>query len=205
MAHRIGIAFALVGAMSVLRVVAGCSTSNSQCAPSACTGSCLSGRHNASTMVDGCQVWECCVPDDAGEATSGESEASTAPSTCQWPASLNDAGPGACSVGRAYVKCTYPTGVSCEGGEGASSRQGGLTMLCISDDLTSCSGCGSTAGTATCTDLCAPNEYGLSCGGPPHFNPDGGGDNFTYQEPPANCVGMGGTPAGNGYYCCPCE
>ena len=140
----------------------------------------------------------------ASESATGKSEASTAPSTCQWPASLNDAGPGACSVGRAYVKCTYPSGVNCEAGGGASSPEG-LTMLCISDDPTSCSGCGSTAGAATCTDMCAPNEYALSCGGPPHFNPDGGVDNFTYEQPPANCVGMGGTPAGNGYYCCPCE
>ncbi len=42
------------------------------CAPSGCTGSCLSGRHNVSTMVDGCLVWECCVPDDAGADASGE-------------------------------------------------------------------------------------------------------------------------------------
>ncbi len=36
------------------------------CAPSGCTGSCLSGAHNVSTVVDGCTVWRCCVPDDAG-------------------------------------------------------------------------------------------------------------------------------------------
>jgi hypothetical protein len=41
------------------------------CAPSGCTGSCLSGRHNVSTMVDGCLMWECCVPDDAGADASG--------------------------------------------------------------------------------------------------------------------------------------
>jgi len=36
------------------------------CAPTGCTGSCLTGRHNVSHLVDGCLVWECCVPDDAG-------------------------------------------------------------------------------------------------------------------------------------------
>ncbi len=36
------------------------------CAPSGCTGTCLSGRHNVSSMVDGCPVWQCCVPDAAG-------------------------------------------------------------------------------------------------------------------------------------------
>jgi hypothetical protein len=37
------------------------------CAPSGCIGSCLSlATHNVSTMVDGCLVWQCCVPDDAG-------------------------------------------------------------------------------------------------------------------------------------------
>ncbi len=139
----------------------------------------------------------------ASESTTAKSEATATPSTCQWPASLNDAGPGACSVGRAYVRCTYPSGVSCEGGPGASSPDG-LTMGCISEDLTNCSGCGSTSGAATCTDMCAPNEYALSCGGPPRLTADGGFDS-TYQQPPANCVGKGGTPAGNGYYCCPCE
>jgi hypothetical protein len=42
------------------------------CVPSGCTGSCLSGRHNVSTMVDGCLVWQCCVPDDAGADAGGE-------------------------------------------------------------------------------------------------------------------------------------
>jgi hypothetical protein len=56
---------------------------------------------------------------------------------------------------------------------GASSP-GELTMGCISEDPTSCSGCVSTAGAATCTNMCAPSEYAVSCGGPPH-PPSGGG------------------------------
>jgi hypothetical protein len=134
----------------------------------------------------------------------GHSQPTTALPACHWPASLDDAGPGACGVGRAYVKCTYPSGVSCEAGGGASSP-GGLTMLCLSDDPTSCAGCVSIAGAATCTDMCAPDEYAVSCGGPPQFSNDGGSGDFAYQEPPANCVGVGGTPAGNAYFCCPCE
>jgi hypothetical protein len=36
------------------------------CAPSGgCTAACVAGRHNVSTIVDGCPVTECCVPDDA--------------------------------------------------------------------------------------------------------------------------------------------
>jgi hypothetical protein len=42
------------------------------CAPSGCTGSCLSGRHNVSTVVNGCTVWQCCMPDDAGADANGE-------------------------------------------------------------------------------------------------------------------------------------
>jgi hypothetical protein len=125
-----------------------------------------------------------------------------AASECHWPASLNDAGPGACAVGRAYVSCSYPSGVSCEGGAGAS---GGVTMLCISDDPNSCQGCGSISGAATCKNMCAPNEYAVSYGGPPHFSNDGGPDTFVYQQAPTNCRGVGVTPGGNQYSCCPCE
>ncbi len=44
----------------------GADASADACAPSGCTGSCLGGRHNVSTMVDGCLLWQCCVPDEAG-------------------------------------------------------------------------------------------------------------------------------------------
>jgi hypothetical protein len=122
---------------------------------------------------------------------------------CRWPASLDDAGPGACLVGRAYVQCSYPSGVTCDGGEGAFSPEG-ITQLCISNDPASCSGCNSTEGAATCKSVCAPNEYAMSCGGPPRGSPDGN-SSFEYQEAPDGCVGVGFTPGGNGYYCCPCE
>ena len=36
------------------------------CAPSGCATSCPRGTRDVSTVVDGCTVWQCCVPDDAG-------------------------------------------------------------------------------------------------------------------------------------------
>jgi hypothetical protein len=43
------------------------------CPPSGCTGACLSSNtHNVATLFDGCLVWECCVPDDAGPDASAE-------------------------------------------------------------------------------------------------------------------------------------
>jgi hypothetical protein len=37
------------------------------CAPPVvCGEACISGAHNVSTMVGGCLVTRCCVPDDAG-------------------------------------------------------------------------------------------------------------------------------------------
>lgn len=122
---------------------------------------------------------------------------------CTWPAYLDDAGPGACTVGRAYVQCSYPSGVTCEGGGGAFSPHG-IDQDCISNDPASCSGCTSTTGAATCKSICAPNKYAVSCGGPPHLSPDGS-STFNYQEAPDGCVGVGFTPGGNGYFCCPCE
>jgi hypothetical protein len=58
----------IIGDASSTSADAGADASADACAPSGCTGSCLSGRHNVSSMVDGCLVWECCVPDDGGAA-----------------------------------------------------------------------------------------------------------------------------------------
>jgi hypothetical protein len=152
-------------------------------------------------------TWNCgpsCAIVDAGDTGADATPDGSSATECHWPASLNDAGPGACAVGRAYVSCSYPTGVSCEGGGGASSKSG-VSMGCISDDPTSCEGCGSTSGAATCKSICAPNEYAVSCGGPPHPSNDGGPDEFVYQQAPANCRDVGVTPGGNQYSCCPCE
>ena len=48
------------------------------CAPSGCTGSCLSGRQNVSTVVNGCVVWQCCMPDDAGADAATDAAADAA-------------------------------------------------------------------------------------------------------------------------------
>lgn len=130
-------------------------------------------------------------PDAGAPALDTNSQdAAAAVRACRWPESLNDAGPGirACAVGRAYVECSYPSGAGCG---------------CISNDPTTCPGCGPATG-ATCHSQCAANEYAVSCGGPPALLPDGGiGD--PYQDAPAACTVIAGTPAGNSYSCCPCQ
>jgi hypothetical protein len=136
---------------------------------------------------------------DAPSGTSGSSSdgAPQTLGTCHWPDSLNDAGPGACTVGRAYLNCTFPSGAGC----GAVVSPGPLTESCISSDVTGCPGCDPAPG-ATCKDQCGPDEYAVSCGGPPHFPDDG---SFTYQQAPTGCRDVGSTPGGNTYSCCPCD
>ena len=129
---------------------------------------------------------------DAGAAASGaarksEDAGARDAGQCRWPDSLDDAGPGACSVGRAYIQCTYPSGAGC---------------ACLSDDPTGCPGCGPASG-AVCTSVCSAGEYAVSCGGPPLVLADGGAG-FDYQSAPSGCRAAGGTPGGNEYSCCPC-
>jgi hypothetical protein len=90
--------------------------------------------------------------------------------------------PGACDVALAFVQCTYPSGSGCG---------------CLSNDPTTCPGCGPSTG-ATCRSVCSANEYAVSCGGPPD-------PNFVYEDAPDACVGAAVTPFGNEYSCCPCE
>jgi hypothetical protein len=115
---------------------------------------------------------------------------------CHWPDSLNDAGPGACTVGLAYLRCTFESGVGC----GATSSPGPLFLGCISNDLTGCPGCDPAVG-GTCENMCGANQYALACGGPPGVP----GSMTTYQRPPTGCTSMGANPSGAGFYCCPCE
>ncbi|MEO8901941.1 MAG: hypothetical protein ABI627_10475 [Polyangiaceae bacterium] len=111
--------------------------------------------------------------------------ASASSSECTWPASLNDAGLGACGVGRAYVNCTGPSG----------------GCLCLSDDPTTCAACAEQfQGPLTCVSECAANEYAVSCGGPPQP-----GSGFVYQDVPAACHSVAATPGGSQYACCPCQ
>jgi len=54
---------------------------------------------------------------------------------CHHAAGVDDGGPGACAVGRAYLQCSLPSGTQC---------------LCVTNDQ-SCEGCGPGSG-ATCQD-----------------------------------------------------
>jgi hypothetical protein len=119
-------------------------------------------------------------PEDGG-GTAQPDGAELGDGACHWPA--DDAGPNvtACTVGRAFVECMYPSGETCE---------------CISDDPTTCAGCGVADAAATCRSKCAANQYAVSCGGVP---------GMTYQTAPTACVGVASSPEGNEYSCCPCQ
>ena len=130
--------------------------------------------------------------------TSGASPDAQAGGQCHWPDSLNDAGPGACAVGLAYLKCTYESGVA---GDDISGS-GPLFVGCLSNDVTGCPGGGPPGG--TCTNLCGSNQYAVSCGGQPGMTTPGGTP-ITYQEPPAGCTSLGVTTLGSSTSCCPCE
>jgi hypothetical protein len=45
------------------------------CAPSGCASSCPAGTQDLSSIVNGCTVWQCCVPVDAGAATDAAADA----------------------------------------------------------------------------------------------------------------------------------
>ena len=113
---------------------------------------------------------------------------------CGWPANLADAGPGVreCDVGRVRLACSYPSGDSC---------------ACESNNPTACDPNDCPAG-GICRSVCAPDQYGASCGGPPPI-PAGGGrpaQMFVYENPPAGCVSDGFVSNGGGEsFCCPCE
>ena len=76
---RIAIAVAFVTA-TVVTPATGCGNTCDKCAvpepacaTSVCTERCTTG-HDVSSMVGGCLVWQCCVPDDAGVDASGPAE-----------------------------------------------------------------------------------------------------------------------------------
>lgn len=106
---------------------------------------------------------------------------------CNWPASLNDAGPEGCQASRGLISCSGPSG-SC---------------ACMSDDAKTCPApatCGIANGYTACQDQCATNEYAVACGGLPQ--PDAA---LASQQPPSGCrLGLA-TPGGVAVYCCPCE
>jgi len=112
--------------------------------------------------------------------STGSTSGAVSGAMCKHPASLDDAGAGACGLGGALVDCESPSGIGCS---------------CLSDTAT-CDGCGPNEG-FTCTNKCHANEYALSCGsiGPP---------TGPTQDPPVECRTVEATPAGIAFYCCPC-
>lgn len=106
---------------------------------------------------------------------------------CRLPSRSADAGLGACTVARALVVCT-------------SSAPGSGSCECLSDDPTTCAFCREQlTGDVTCLSQCAANEYAVACGGPPI--PDG---DVHYEDAPSGCTGLGYSPAGSEFVCCPC-
>jgi hypothetical protein len=104
---------------------------------------------------------------------------------CHWPAAFDatDAG-GGCRAGRFRL--------ACDGGDA------GLSVGCISDDPRQCDGVRVQPDvTFTCHDECAPNEFGLVCGGV--------GPGSAPSDPPAGCHSFSPTPGGIVFYCCPCS
>ena len=54
------------------------------------------------------------------------------------------------------------------------------------------------------TSECAANQYGMSCGGAPHFTDAGDFDENYYQQPPDGCTSR--IPRPDGWsLCCPCQ
>jgi hypothetical protein len=143
------------------------------------------------------------VVEAGGALDAAPVDVSTQAPVCTWPAPV-DAGPGACRVGRFHLECHFPEGATCDSGQSYGGT-GGVRMLCVSDDPTSCPGCHPTSGSVTCTSMCAATQYATSCGGPPRLAVDGGGYDWGYyEEPPAVCSLVTPTPSGMGFYCCPC-
>jgi hypothetical protein len=115
----------------------------------------------------------------ACSSASNTADGSVLSSQCSWAASLNDAGPGACSAERALVTCTDQAGDSCVG---------------LSDDPMTCSGCGS--GFTNPVSKCGAARYGVVCGSPSTGGPT--------AAPPDGCTSAEITP-GVIFYCCPCS
>jgi hypothetical protein len=104
--------------------------------------------------------------------------------------SLDDAGPVVrpCTMGAAFFLCSGDSGSDCQ---------------CISADPTDCPQCGPTTA-ATCRNLCGPDQYVATCGGPPlPPSRDGAPSDVVYQEPPDACVEVGSNPGGITWSCCP--
>jgi hypothetical protein len=87
------------------------------CAAGGCTGTCTDlSAHNVSMMVNGCLVWQCCVPDDAG---AGGEAGDVGDGPCTNAA--------ACPVGQV---CCGPGAAHCQAGPCPSTKDVGPIQLC---------------------------------------------------------------------------
>jgi hypothetical protein len=112
----------------------------------------------------------------AGACSSGGRATDIDAVQCTWPSTLNDAGPGGCQAARAYITCSGPSG----------------GVLCLSDGALTCP----NVTDESCHDACAANQFAVACGSIDPSVPS--------ADPPAGCTSAGFTPAGIGFYCCPC-
>ena len=120
--------------------------------------------------------------DDAGCAADACPGSGPLPA-CAWPVSLEptDAGDGRCHAARSFLSCQESTGG---------------TAFCLTGGPGPCPDPSVQPGvTYACENLCKRDEYAIACGsvgpGPSVAPPDG-------------CTAALLTPAGVGFYCCPC-
>lgn len=52
------------------------------CVPTGCVAACAKGSHNIASISNGCEVWQCCVLDDAGASTPDAQIDACAPTAC---------------------------------------------------------------------------------------------------------------------------
>ncbi len=113
--------------------------------------------------------------DDGGADASSDGRAGA--TQCTHDPSLDQTGPGACSVGPTLLQCFSPSGLICE---------------CVADSGT----CDCPAG-SSCNSKCAANQYAVGCGGPT--------PGVAYQTAPGSCAFSATTSVGTIFSCCPCQ
>ncbi|MGD0680082.1 MAG: hypothetical protein ABSC94_32270 [Polyangiaceae bacterium] len=101
------------------------------CPGDPCIGSCLAiGAIEVSTVVDGCEVWQCCVVADAGaEAAPGDATASPGDADADAPGALADVTSGGPDGGDARSDAAPSIAEACaDGGEFAQECSAGWSQ-----------------------------------------------------------------------------
>jgi hypothetical protein len=113
-----------------------------------------------------------------------------------WPDASAVVDGGDASPEAATCEVVMPSPIlGCRGARGLiSCTDGGVFgEICPSNDLVTCID-GKPPGVDPCSDLCAMNEYNISCSMPPDVS-----------KLPPGCHDLGGILQGLGFYCCPCS